>query len=224
MIPTRTVYSISYSVRYHLPVKQDSNKRPSRAAEANASRSATAAPRSAAADCAGGDAERRPLRKRATASATPFRSVGFTVSSIGYGAARRFRETLAPLKLEPREFALLRGVSAAEGDSQQAIGERMQIPPSRMVAFVDALEARGLLERRANPQDRRSWALHLTRDGREVLESAFTLASGFEQSLCADLSAAEREQLIDMLRRVGHSLGISGGTHAAHADSIEAER
>ena len=88
----------------------------------------------------------------------PFRAVGFTLSSVGYAVARRFRETLMPLELEPREFALLRAVGAAEGQSQQAIGERLQIPPSRMVAFVDALEARSLLERRHNPLDRRTRA------------------------------------------------------------------
>ncbi len=150
--------------------------------------------------------------------------MGFTVSSIGYATARRFRETLAPLELEPREFALLRGVSAAEGESQQTIGERLQIPPSRMVAFVDGLESRGLLERRRNPQDRRSWALHLTRDGRALLDRAFTLASGMERSLCRELSAGEREQLIDLLQRVGESLGVPGGTHAAHTDALAAER
>src|SRR5260370_40488319 len=88
-------------------------------------------------------------------------SVGFTVSTVGYAVSRRFREILAPLKLEPREFALLRAVSASEGESQQVIGGRLKIPPSRMVAFVDALEARGLLERRLNPDDRRTRELHL---------------------------------------------------------------
>ena len=89
----------------------------------------------------------------------PQRTVGFTLSSIGYAVARHFHETLAPLQLEPREFALLRAVDAAEGLSQQAIGERLRVPPSRMVAFVDALEARALLERRHNPLDRRTRAL-----------------------------------------------------------------
>ena len=91
---------------------------------------------------------------------------------------RAFREILAPLELEPREFALLRAVAAAEGQSQQAIGERLQIPPSRMVAFVDALEERSLLERRHNPHDRRTRELHLTDAGRELLERAFALAVG----------------------------------------------
>ena len=51
----------------------------------------------------------------------PFRSVGFTVSSIGHAVARRFGKILMPLELEPREFALLRAVAATEGQSQQAL-------------------------------------------------------------------------------------------------------
>ena len=149
--------------------------------------------------------------------APPFRSVGFLASSIGYAVSRRFRQTLAPLELEPREFALLRAVGVAEGQSQQAIGERLQIPPSRMVAFVDALEGRSLLERRHNPLDRRTRELHLTPAGRQLLERAFQLAAGLENDLCADLSAPEREQLIGLLQRVGLQLGLPPGAHGAHA-------
>jgi DNA-binding MarR family transcriptional regulator len=153
----------------------------------------------------------------------PFRAVGFMVSSVGYAVAKRFRETLAPLELEPREFALLRAVGAAEGQSQQAIGERLQIPPSRMVAFVDALEARSLLERRHNPQDRRTRELHLTEAGRELLGRAFALAAGLERDLCAELSDSEREQLLALLQSVGLRVGLSPSVHAAHAHSALAE-
>lgn len=153
----------------------------------------------------------------AVVSGPPFRAVGFTVSSIGYAVSRRFRDTLAPLQLEPREFALLRVVGAAEGLSQQAAAERLQIPPSRMVAFVDALEARALVERRHNPLDRRTRTLYLTPAGRELLERAFVLAAGLERHLCAQLSAVEREQLLDLLQRVGSQLGLAPGAHAAHA-------
>jgi DNA-binding MarR family transcriptional regulator len=151
------------------------------------------------------------------AGAPPFRSVGFLASSIGYAVSRRFRQTLAPLELEPREFALLRAVSVAEGQSQQAIGERLQIPPSRMVAFVDALEGRALLERRHNPLDRRTRELHLTPAGRQLLGRAFQLAAGLENDLCADLSAPEREQLIGSLQRVGLQLGLPPSAHGAHS-------
>jgi len=156
-------------------------------------------------------------------STVPFHSVGFTVSTIGYAVARRFREILGPLDLEPREFALLRAVAAAEGRCQQAVGERLRIPPSRMVAFVDALEARGLLERRHDPRDRRTRALHLTVDGRDLLARALALAVGHEQNLCADLTMQEREQLLELLQRVGTRLDLPPGVHAAHGHSTLAD-
>jgi DNA-binding MarR family transcriptional regulator len=152
-----------------------------------------------------------------TLANAPFQAVGFMVSSTGYAVGRRFHQVLAPLELEPREFALLRAVGVAEGQSQQAIGERLQIPPSRMVAFVDALERRGLLERRHNPLDRRTRELYLTDAGNELLAHALGLAVAFEQELCAQLSDAEREQLVTLLARVGAQLGLPAGAHGAHA-------
>jgi DNA-binding MarR family transcriptional regulator len=152
-------------------------------------------------------------------SSAPFQAVGFVVSSVGYAVAKRFRATLAPLGLEPREFALLRAVGAAEGQSQQAVGERLQIPPSRMVAFVDGLEERSLLERRQNPHDRRTRALYLTTEGRALLERAFTLAFGLERDLCAELSDSEREQLLELLQRVALRVGLATGPDSTHAHS-----
>jgi DNA-binding MarR family transcriptional regulator len=125
--------------------------------------------------------------------------------------------------LEPREFALLRTVAGSEGVSQQAIGERMKVAPSRMVAFVDALEERGLLERRQNPKDRRARALFLTPAGRELLNRAFAVAVEHEQRLTSELTGEEREQLLELLARVGTQLGIPPGVHAGMGHSALAD-
>jgi DNA-binding MarR family transcriptional regulator len=153
------------------------------------------------------------------AAARP-RAVGFMLSTGGYAVSRGFRQLLAPLSLEPREFALLRAVAASEGASQQAIGATLQIPASRMVAFIDGLEARGLVERRQNQADRRARALHLTSDGSALVRRAVELAGEFERDLCADLSGEEREQLLALLERVGARLGLEPGVHAALAEGL----
>lgn len=153
----------------------------------------------------------------------PYRSVGFTISTTGYAIARRFRELLAPIGLEPKDFALLRTVATAEGVTQQAIGERMGVKPSRMVAFVDALEHRGLLERRQNPHDRRARELFLTDAGRELLARAFAVAVAHEQRLTSALSSEQREQLVDLLARVGEQLGIPRGVHVGMGHSALAD-
>ncbi len=144
-----------------------------------------------------------------------FRAVGFMLSSLGHAVAATFTARLAPLELEPREFALMRCLAAREGASQQAIGERLGVPPSRMVALVDALEARGLLERRPSPKDRRAHALHQTAAGKRLLAEAIAVAAGLEGELTQGLDATERAQLLGMLDRVAAALGVPPGVHAA---------
>jgi DNA-binding MarR family transcriptional regulator len=141
------------------------------------------------------------------------RSVGFLISQLGLASANRFAEALRPLGIHPGEFALMRFVAADEGQSQQALAERLAIPPSRMVAKVDALEEAGLVERRADPSDRRVRALHLTSKGRRVLKRAGDIAVEYEDRLCADLSAREREQMIDLLVRLQPRLIERRGVH-----------
>jgi DNA-binding MarR family transcriptional regulator len=170
-----------------------------------------------------GELEPPPLSAASPDEQQPPRSVGFTISTTGYAIARRFRELLAPLGLEPRDFALMRTVARSPGVTQQAIGESMGVKPSRMVAFVDALEQRGLLERRQNPHDRRARELFLTEQGRDVLERAFAIAVSHEQLLSSDLNEDEREQLLELLARVGSHLGIPRGVHAGMGHSAMAD-
>jgi DNA-binding MarR family transcriptional regulator len=146
----------------------------------------------------------------------PFRAVGFMLSSLGHAVAAKFSAGLAPLQLEPREFALLRRVGLHEGGSQQAMGERLGVPPSRMVALVDELEARRLLERRPSPSDRRAHALYLTPAGTDLLTKAIQVATAFESELTQDLDPAERTQLIELLDRLAVPLGVPPGVHGSH--------
>jgi DNA-binding MarR family transcriptional regulator len=148
-------------------------------------------------------------------STEPFRGVAFNLSSIGYAVSKGFHGILEPFGLHPREFAVLRAVGVQEGQPQQALADRLQIPRSRMVSIVDELEAGGLLERRPNPADRRVRELYLTAPGRKALERAFAEAVAYEQEVGAGLTPKEREQLLDLLERIADNLGIGPGAHTA---------
>jgi DNA-binding MarR family transcriptional regulator len=145
----------------------------------------------------------------------PFRSAAFLLSSLGYTISRRFHRILAPLKLEPGEFALLRAVSASEGESQNALAERLHISPSWMVAVVDELEGRGLLERKPHARDRRIRNLHLTPSGKKLLKQAEQQAERFDRQVTEPLSERELRQLLDLLERVAAGIELEPGAHAA---------
>jgi DNA-binding MarR family transcriptional regulator len=140
-------------------------------------------------------------------------SVGFLLSKIGMGSSQLFAQRLAGVGLNPPLFAVLRFVSVSEGTSQQALGEATSIPASRMVALVDELEEKGLVERRRNPSDRRAHALYLTPKGKRTYAKAFEIATAHEAELCAALSDAEREQLLGFLRRIASGQELPLGVH-----------
>jgi DNA-binding MarR family transcriptional regulator len=142
----------------------------------------------------------------------------FLLSQVGFHSSRLWRERMARLGLDSREVVLLRHVAAAEGQSQQALARVLQVPPSRMVALVDGLEQRGLLERRPIPGDRRVRALHLSRKGRRTLGKVMEASAEHEAEVIAGLDTGEREQLIGVLGRLAAEHGLPTGVHPGVAD------
>src|SRR5436190_10250251 len=159
-----------------------------------------------------GVAARNP---RTVPTTPPFRSAAFLRSTLGFTVSRRFHEMLGPLGLGPGEFALLRAVAASGGEPQNALAERLHISPSWMVAIVDELERRGLLERRPHARDRRVRNLHLTAAGKKLLRQAERRAQQFDRQVTDPLTEAELQQLLELLQRVAAGLDLQPG--AAHA-------
>ena len=133
----------------------------------------------------------------------------YLLVQLGTRAARRFAERLAPLELEPRHAGLLLRLAGSEGRSQQAIGELIGLNSTRMVFLVDELEQRGLVERRRNNADRRSYALYLTHAGWARLRQVREVAAEHQAELGSSLSPAERVQLTGLLRRLAAEQGIT---------------
>jgi DNA-binding MarR family transcriptional regulator len=140
-------------------------------------------------------------------------TLAFLLSQVGVHASRRFAERIAEAGLNPPLFRILNLIDAAEGQSQQAIGEGIQVPPSRMVALVDELEERRLVERRPNPSDRRVRALYLTRKGRTSLARARKIAKAHEEELTLGMSETDRARLTKLLQKMVDQQAIGKGVH-----------
>src|SRR3954447_21995300 len=140
-------------------------------------------------------------------------SIGFLLSQVGTYAARRFAQRIGEVDLHPPLFRVLNVVDAAEGQSQQAIGEAIGAPASRMVAIVDELEQRGLVERRPHPSDRRIRALYLTAAGRRLLARGRRIAMEHEEEMTRGISEADRRRLTTLLQKLVDAQGIGRGVH-----------
>ena len=145
-------------------------------------------------------------------------TLAFLLSQVGLHASRQFAERIGEVGLHPALFRVLNLVDAAEGNSQQAIGDAIQVPPSRMVGLVDELEQLGLVERRPHPSDRRVRALYLTAKGRETLERGREIAKAHERDLTKGMPAADRKRLTQYLQKIVDEQTIGRGIHPGMSD------
>lgn len=144
--------------------------------------------------------------------------LAFLLSQVGVYSARRFAQRIAEVDLEPPHFRILNIVDATEGLAQQAIGEAIEVPPSRMVALVDGLERRDLIERRPDPTDRRIRALYLTDEGRRLLARGRKVALEHEKELTRGMRAADRERLSALLQGIVEEQELGHGIHPGLSD------
>jgi DNA-binding MarR family transcriptional regulator len=105
-----------------------------------------------------------------------------------------------PPGAHPRDASVLGTLEAIGPCSQQQLSENLHVNRTMMVKLIDGLEARGLVERRRNPEDRRSYALYPTEAGRSALVAMAPAMDRTEAVLAANLSRPEHARLVELLR------------------------
>ena len=140
----------------------------------------------------------------------------FLLAQLGAHAASQFAERLGVLELTPADAGILRLLRVEAGPSQQELAGRLQIHPSRLVAILDNLEKRGFVERRANPDDRRLYSLHLTQAGGETLEKIGSVARQHQDTLLSSISWEERNTLATLLLKIADQQGLVRGVHPGY--------
>lgn len=115
-------------------------------------------------------------------------------------AVALFLQETEPFGLTPVQYAALQGVAAAPGVDQRTLARSIGLDTSTTGGVLDRLEARGLLQRQANPEDRRVRLLALTADGQAMLRSVTPAMLRAQQRILEPLPAPQRKEFMRMLR------------------------
>jgi DNA-binding MarR family transcriptional regulator len=113
-----------------------------------------------------------------------------------------FAGAMGAVQITPGQFGVLVLIEANPGSTQSALARAIGIERSTMVAVIDTLERRALVERRPSKVDRRSNALVLSTGGAALMDKLRPMVRAHEDCIAGDLSPAERRLLIDLLRRL----------------------
>ncbi|HXV34159.1 MAG TPA: MarR family transcriptional regulator [Gaiellaceae bacterium] len=105
---------------------------------------------------------------------------------------RRLRKELAPLGITGGQASLLWAIRTSPGIGVRDLAEQEGVSPPAMTAYVDRLEAAGLVARTRSERDRRRVELALTDEGVRVLRSARSRRTAW---LAARLKRLEPDEL-----------------------------
>ena len=126
--------------------------------------------------------------------------LGYLLKHAQLRLAQESARALAPFGIDGRELAVLVVLAAQNPLSQLEAAGRLGVDRTTMVALVDALEQKGLVERRRSPQDRRRNTVQLTPVGQDCLRRAEQAREEMERRFLAPLAPADAEQLVRALR------------------------
>ena len=109
---------------------------------------------------------------------------------------------LAPFGITGRELAVLLSIDSQAPLSQQEAARRLGVDRTTMVALIDELEGKQLVQRRQDPADRRKNVVALTPAGHGTLTRAGKASDEAERRFLAPLTGDEAAQVREALRRV----------------------
>ncbi|MFF4602025.1 MarR family winged helix-turn-helix transcriptional regulator [Streptomyces sp. NPDC001339] len=124
---------------------------------------------------------------------------------LGRAAARGrglVAEALARHDMKMWHHVVLAAVADLGPIAQAELGRTVSLDPKDMVGVLNDLQAAGLVVRTPDPADRRKNAVCLTAEGERRLEECTEAGEWANDELLAPLSAAEREEFLEMLRRI----------------------
>ncbi|MFJ4095687.1 MarR family winged helix-turn-helix transcriptional regulator [Kitasatospora sp. NPDC089913] len=120
----------------------------------------------------------------------------------GLHADRLVNDGLAAEGARKWHFAALTALTEGGPASQSELSRRTGIYRSDMVAVVNELAERGLVERTPDPADRRRNVITVTTGGRAHLRRLDAVVDAAQDALLAPLDAGERARLTELLTRL----------------------
>lgn len=129
-------------------------------------------------------------------------TIGFLLNDTARLFRRSFNARTKDSGITALQWRLITYLKRHEGIRQGPLAELIEVEPITLSRMVDRLVEAGLVERHADPADRRAWQLYLTPRAGELLSGMRPIADALTAEAMEGLSAAEIDQLLGLVERV----------------------
>lgn len=143
-------------------------------------------------------------------------NIGAQLSDTARIMRREFDARARSIGVTRPQWQVLSVLGRNEGTNQGGLAELLEVEPITVCRMIDRLQEADLIERRADPADRRSWRLFLTPKANELLDHLRPLADSMLEEALAGVSDGDRDLLSQTLGRIRQNLSRRSGESAVH--------
>ncbi len=136
--------------------------------------------------------------------------LGFLIGDCSRLLRRRFDASARALGVSRAQWQVLVALSRQEGTNQAGLAEYLEVETITLCRMVDRLQEAGLVERRADPADRRAWKLYLTEPARPLLDQLRQLGGAIVEEALSGIALPQREALYSGLAALRSNLSARG--------------
>ncbi len=134
------------------------------------------------------------------------RELAFALSDAALVLRRAFNARARHLRLTQAQYRTLIYLNRMPGITQSELAGHLEIKPITLTRQLDQLAGNQMIERRVNPDDRRSFRLYLTANAEPVLKEIRAIGAQVLRKSTAGISAPDKKRLIRMLQGIKKSL------------------
>ncbi|MDZ7910025.1 MAG: MarR family transcriptional regulator [Gemmobacter sp.] len=125
---------------------------------------------------------------------------GYAIRRLHQISVGVFLQEVGELGVTPVQYAALQVVGNQPGIDQRRLARCIALDASTTGGVIDRLEARGWLERRMSPDDRRTRLLHLTPSGEQGLADTLPAMLRAQEQILAPLTPRQRSDFMRLLQ------------------------
>lgn len=129
-------------------------------------------------------------------------SIGFIINRTGRRISQLLGHRFAPYEVTTEQWSVLARLGEEDGISQKDLAFRVSKDQTNVTRILDQLERKGLIVRKPNPEDRRSYLPFVTEEGRRLYEKLVPIEEEVVAAVTAGISPEETDALIKLLARI----------------------
>jgi MarR family transcriptional regulator for hemolysin len=137
---------------------------------------------------------------------SPKREIAFLIHDLARQMRTYADQRARQFGMTRAQWAVLAKLEQSEGLKQAELAEMLDIQPITLTRLIDRLHANGLIERRADPADRRAKRLYLTDKARPLMDRLADLAEDMMGDVLHGFGADAIEGLTSSLNNAKNNL------------------